>query len=76
MQLDRLRSEIAAGGPTVRLAEEDAVLAGYVVFATSRDPDAVPGEVRTFFVHPRFWRGGVGTQPRCGLGPTFSKCVS
>ena len=45
------------------VAEGPGGLVGYTGFGWSRDPDALPGlgELRSIFVHPTAWRGGVGT---------------
>jgi L-amino acid N-acyltransferase YncA len=47
----------------VLVVEEDDRLVGYMTVGWSRDDDAPPkvGEVRTCFVHPDRWHGGVGT---------------
>jgi L-amino acid N-acyltransferase YncA len=45
------------------LAVEDEAVIGYTTYGSNRDRDvaAEVGEVRTFFVHPRAWRRGVGS---------------
>ena len=45
------------------LADEDGELLGFTACGESRDPDAgeAAGEVRTMFVAPGGWGGGVGT---------------
>jgi GNAT superfamily N-acetyltransferase len=52
-------------GVRILVAEEpgEPGLLGYTAYGANRDPDAGPdvGEVRTFFVHSRAWRRGVGT---------------
>ena len=48
---------------TLLVAEDDdGELVGYTACGENRDPDAAPGtgEVRTMFVAPHAWRGGVG----------------
>jgi GNAT superfamily N-acetyltransferase len=47
---------------TMLVAEEEGAMAGLCGCGVSRDPDAGPetGEVRTLFVAPGHWRGGVG----------------
>ena len=44
------------------MADEDGEVVGYAACGASRDPDAGPGtgELRTLFVVPGRWRGGVG----------------
>jgi GNAT superfamily N-acetyltransferase len=44
------------------VADRDGELVGYTACGESRDPDTVPetGEIRTLFVLPGSWRGGVG----------------
>ena len=48
----------------ILLAEDGAGVCAYTAFGANRDPDAAPGvaEIRTFFVHPRSWRGGTGRE--------------
>jgi GNAT superfamily N-acetyltransferase len=45
------------------VADRDGELVGQTTFGTSRDHDAPPtaGEVRSLFVRPAMWRGGVGS---------------
>jgi GNAT superfamily N-acetyltransferase len=49
-------------GVTALVAEDGGELVGFTVCGESRDPDARPetGELRTMFVLPGRWRGGVG----------------
>jgi GNAT superfamily N-acetyltransferase len=44
------------------VAEDDGGLVGFTTCGANRDEDVSPGvgEVRTLFVVPRCWRGGVG----------------
>jgi ribosomal protein S18 acetylase RimI-like enzyme len=44
------------------MADDGGELVGYSACGESRDADAAPeaGELRTLFVSPRRWRGGVG----------------
>jgi GNAT superfamily N-acetyltransferase len=45
------------------VADRDGELVGQTTFGTSRDRDApaTAGEVRSLFVRPATWRGGVGS---------------
>ena len=50
--------------PVVLLAEENGVVVGFVELAPSRDADAdveAVGEVRTIYLDPGAWGGGVGS---------------
>jgi GNAT superfamily N-acetyltransferase len=61
---DRERFLALLADPSVRIlvADDGGDLLGHTAFGANRDPDAEPGvgEVRSFFVHPKAWRRGVG----------------
>ena len=62
MDPDRWHALLADTAVTMLVAEEDGELLGFTACGESRDDDAGPsvGEVRTLFVAPGRWRGGVG----------------
>jgi GNAT superfamily N-acetyltransferase len=58
----RWQALLADPGVSILMADEGGEVVGYAACGVSRDPAAGPGsgELRTLFVVPRHWSGGVG----------------
>jgi ribosomal protein S18 acetylase RimI-like enzyme len=59
----RLAEALRGQGVSSTLAFDGERLVGWVTYGVNRDLDAGPdeGELRSIFVHPASWRGGVGS---------------
>ncbi|WP_085663413.1 MULTISPECIES: GNAT family N-acetyltransferase [Pseudomonas] len=58
-----LRQAIESGNPSIRVAELNGQVVGWVSFGPSRDQDAVDGtaELMAIYLAPTFWAHGIGT---------------
>lgn len=58
-----LKQAIESGSPSIRVAEFDGQVIGWVSFGPSRDQDAPTGtaELMAIYLDPAFWACGIGT---------------